>query len=93
LPSATATTCRRKRRSPAAPIARLLEGFVLFIALLAAVHFANKADAQSLLGANLFFWGRLIYWPVYLAGIVYLRTLVWFVSIAGLALMTIAALR
>jgi uncharacterized MAPEG superfamily protein len=71
----------------------MLEGIVLFIALFAAVHVANKVDAQSQLGANLFFWGRLVYWPVYLAGIVYLRTLVWFVSVAGLALMTIAALR
>jgi uncharacterized MAPEG superfamily protein len=27
-----------------------------------------------------------VYWPVYLAGIAYVRTLVWFVSIIGLIL-------
>ena len=38
------------------------------------------------LGATVFFWGRLVYWPVYLAGIIYLRTLVWFVGIVGLVM-------
>jgi uncharacterized MAPEG superfamily protein len=88
LPPETALAGRASRAAN-----NMLEGIVLFIALFAAVHVANKVDAQSQLGANLFFWGRLVYWPVYLAGIVYLRTLVWFVSVAGLALMTIAALR
>ena len=39
-----------------------------------------------------FFWARLTYWPVYLAGIVYLRTAVWAVSILGLAMMIFAML-
>jgi uncharacterized MAPEG superfamily protein len=35
-------------------------------------------------GAHLFVWGRLVYVGVYLAGIPYLRTLVWLVSVIGI---------
>jgi uncharacterized MAPEG superfamily protein len=54
-----------------------------------ALQVANKANAQAQLG-NLFFWGRLAFWPTYLAGIVYLRTAFWFVSITGLVMMILA---
>jgi uncharacterized MAPEG superfamily protein len=68
----------------------MLENLVLFTALLAAVHFAGEAGARSELGANLFFWGRVAYWPIYLAGIVYARTVAWAVSIVGLAMLASA---
>jgi len=70
----------------------MVENLVLFVALIAAAHFAGKANAQVQLGANLFFWSRVAYWPVYLAGIPVLRTLIWFVSIASLALIAGALL-
>jgi uncharacterized MAPEG superfamily protein len=70
----------------------MVENLAMFVALIAAVHFAGKAGAQAQLGANLFFWSRLAYWPVYLAGIPVLRSLIWFVSIAGLALFACALL-
>ena len=41
---------------------------------------------QAATGATVFFWARLVYWPVYMAGIIYLRTAVWFVSIIGIAM-------
>jgi len=68
----------------------MVENLAMFIALVAAVHFAGKASAQATLGANLFFWGRVAYWPCYLAGIVYLRTAIWLVAIAGMALIAAA---
>jgi uncharacterized MAPEG superfamily protein len=68
----------------------MLENFVIFIALVAALHFAGKASAQTQLGANLFFWARVAFWPIYLAGITYLRTAAWGVSIVGLAMMVAA---
>jgi uncharacterized MAPEG superfamily protein len=58
---------------------------VMFLALVLAAQIAGKAS-QAALGATIFFWARLIYWPVYLAGIIYLRTAIWFVGIIGLAL-------
>jgi uncharacterized MAPEG superfamily protein len=70
----------------------MLENLAIFTALVAALHFSGKASAQAQLGANIFFWARLAYWPCYLAGIVYLRTAIWLVSIVGLAMMILAML-
>ena len=70
----------------------MLENLLLFVALLAALHFSGKADSTlARAGANLFFWMRVVYWPVYLAGNV-LRSVVWTVSIVGLGMMAWAAL-
>ena len=62
-----------------------MEAMVMFLALVLAAQVAGKAS-QVALGATVFFWARVVYWPVYLAGIIYLRTLVWFVGIAGLVM-------
>lgn len=51
---------------------------VLMLALL------QRSTAESALGAQLYFWARAAYVPVYAAGIPYLRTVVWAVSVAGL---------
>jgi uncharacterized MAPEG superfamily protein len=64
----------------------MVENLVLLVALVAAVYFAGKYDRLADAGATLFFWSRLAYWPCYLAGIIYLRTAIWFVSIIGLAM-------
>jgi uncharacterized MAPEG superfamily protein len=63
----------------------MIEGMAMFLALVLAASIAGKAP-QAALGATVFFWARLVYWPVYLAGIPVLRTLVWLVSIIGLIL-------
>ena len=68
-----------------------LETFAFFAAAVLAVLLTQKADAQTALGAQLYFWARLVYLPLYAAGVPYLRTLVWAVSIAGL-LMVLAGL-
>jgi uncharacterized MAPEG superfamily protein len=61
-----------------------LETFVFFVAAVLAVVVAQRTNASTALGAQLFFWARVVYLPVYLIGIPYLRTLVWAISIAGL---------
>jgi uncharacterized MAPEG superfamily protein len=66
-----------------------LENFVLFVALALTAHAAGF-DAEATLGAQVFFWARLAYLPVYWAGITYVRSLVWGVGIAGLAMMLFA---
>lgn len=63
----------------------MLEAMVMFLAVVLAAQMAGKG-AQAATGATVFFWARLIYWPVYLAGIIYLRTAVWFVGVIGLAM-------
>ena len=64
----------------------MLESLPLFIALVLVAQVAGKANATTLLGCQLFFWGRLAHWLVYLAGIPWLRTLAWVVSVVGLVL-------
>lgn len=63
-----------------------LETFPFFAAAVLAVVVTGRADAISALGAQLYFWARLVYVPVYAAGVPLLRTLVWTVSIAGLVM-------
>ena len=64
----------------------MLESLVLFAALVLAAVVSQKTNSMTLLGAELFFWARFAYALVYLAGIPWLRTGVWFVSVIGLAL-------
>lgn len=63
----------------------MMEGMILFLAAVLAAQLGGKG-AEAATGASVFFWARVVYWPVYVAGIIYLRTLVWFVSIIGLAM-------
>ena len=64
----------------------MLESLVLFAALVLIAVVAGKTNSTTLLGAQLFFWARLAYAFVYWAGIPWLRTLVWLVSVIGLLL-------
>ena len=63
-----------------------LESLVLFAALALTAHVAGTVNSQVELGAQVFFWARVLYIPIYLAGITYVRTAVWLVSIAGLGM-------
>jgi len=64
-----------------------VEGFILFAAIALTAHAAGIASPRVALGAEVFFWSRIMYIPVYYAGIAYLRTVVWTVGVAGLAMM------
>jgi uncharacterized MAPEG superfamily protein len=63
--------------------------FMLFAALAVVAHVAGVQSPKVLLGAEVFFWSRLVY-LVYYAGIHVLRTAVWGVSIVGLAMMILS---
>ena len=64
----------------------MLESLVLFAALVLVAVVANKTNDSTVFAAQLFFWARLAYAVVYVAGIPWLRTAMWFVSVIGLAL-------
>jgi uncharacterized MAPEG superfamily protein len=64
----------------------MLESLVIFAALVLVAQVAGKANAATALGAQLFFWARLGYALVYLAGIPWLRTGIWAVSIVGIVM-------
>jgi len=63
-----------------------LETFPFFAAAVLAVVLAKANSSHTALGAQLYFWGRLIYLPIYVIGIPYVRTLAWAVAFAGLLL-------
>jgi uncharacterized MAPEG superfamily protein len=62
----------------------MLESLVLFAILVFAAQLAGKTNAVTALGAKVFFWGRVAHAVIYLAGIPWLRTAAWAVSIVGL---------
>lgn len=64
----------------------MAENLVLFIPLVLIAVVAGKTNGMTLLGAQIFVWARLAYAIVYVAGIAWLRTAVWFVSVIGMAL-------
>jgi uncharacterized MAPEG superfamily protein len=82
-PSALAGRTERTARNT-------LENLVLFAALALTAHAAGATNPRVELGAEIFFWARMAFIPVYVAGIPFLRTAVWAVSIAGLGMMVMA---
>jgi uncharacterized MAPEG superfamily protein len=85
LPAATPLAGRAKRAAN-----NTIENFVLFLALAATAELAGADEEPVALGAQVFFWARVVYVPVYLIGIPYLRTAVWAVGIVGLAMILLA---
>ena len=67
-----------------------LETFPLFAAVVLVAFALQRHDGMTVFGAQLYFWARLVYLPVYVAGIPYLRTLVWAASVAGIVLVLVA---
>lgn len=72
--------------------ANLYETLPLFIGALLAAYVAGRLGWKTEIGAHLYFWSRLIYLPLYAAGIPRIRTLVWLVGIVGLLLILWALL-
>ena len=68
-----------------------LETFGFFAAAALAVVLMKVSSAHTALGAQLYFWARLVYLPVYIIGIPYLRSAIWGVSFLGI-LMLVGAL-
>jgi uncharacterized MAPEG superfamily protein len=71
----------------------MIENLVLFAALVLIAAVSQKANATTAMGAMIFFWGRLAYAVIYLIGIPWLRTLAWFVSVIGMAMIAWALLQ
>ncbi|ACB94154.1 MAPEG family protein [Beijerinckia indica] len=70
----------------------LFETLPLFAAAVLIAHVAGRESALTAWGALLYFWGRLIYVPLYVMGIPVARTLVWMAATIGLILIFVAIL-
>jgi uncharacterized MAPEG superfamily protein len=61
----------------------LVENLAPFAILVLVAHVAGKTNATTALGATLFFWARVAHAAAYIAGIIYLRTAVFFIATVG----------
>ena len=64
----------------------MLENLILFAILVLSAHAVGVSSALTLLGAQLFFFGRVVYAIVYWIGIPWVRSAVWGVSVLGMVL-------
>jgi uncharacterized MAPEG superfamily protein len=64
--------------------ANFQETFPLFAAAVLGLCIAGRHTPHTVLAAQLYFWARFLYLPIYIAGIAYVRTVVWAVSLWGL---------
>ena len=62
----------------------MVQNMALFVPLVLAAVVANKTNATTLLGAQIFFWARVVHAPIYIIGIPWARTAAWTVSVIGL---------
>ena len=66
--------------------ANFLETFPIAVVALLGVVIANRTSSSTALGGWIWLGARLVYIPLYAAGVPVVRTLAWTVSIVGLAM-------
>ncbi|NHZ77847.1 hypothetical protein F2P44_00825 [Massilia sp. CCM 8695] len=72
--------------------ANLFETLPLFAAAVLIAHVGGREGALTLWGAWAYLVARVVYVPLYAAGIPVLRSIVWTVSMVGLGMMLVAIL-
>ena len=69
--------------------ANFLETFPFFAAAVLALAVLGRGSEQTALGAQVYFWGRVLYVPAYAVGVPMVRTLVWAGAMAGLVMVVL----
>lgn len=64
----------------------LLETMPPFAALVLIGLYTGKVNEMTALGAQIYFWGRVAYVPAYVSGIPFIRSIIWFISTVGMAM-------
>ncbi len=64
----------------------LMETFPFAAAAILIATFVNRHNGYTVWGSQLYFWGRLVYLPLYAAGVPVVRSLAWLVSLLGIVL-------
>jgi len=84
---------QRDQNPVAARVQRALRNYLetlpAFIALAAALAISGMGNETSALGAAIYFWARIAYIPAYASGVPLVRSVAWFASLAGLAMMAL----
>jgi len=69
-----------------------LETFPLFAAAVLAAQLSDTHNALTEWGARLYLWARVLYVPLYAAGVPLVRSLVWNVATVGIMLLLVGLL-
>jgi len=64
----------------------LLETMPPFAALVLIGLYTGKVNEMTALGAQIYFWGRVVYLPAYVAGIPFVRSIIWSISTVGMGM-------
>jgi uncharacterized MAPEG superfamily protein len=68
-------------------LANYLENFTPFVAVALALMVTQRTGGAGAIGATIWILARIVYLPIYVSGIIYVRTIVWGFSIIGLVMM------
>ena len=71
-------------------LSNFLETFPLFAAAVLIAHAAGQHDWMTVWGAQLYFWGRVAYVPLYTFGVFLVRSLAWNVATFGIILILLS---
>jgi uncharacterized MAPEG superfamily protein len=70
--------------------ANYMQTFPFFVAAVLAAHAAGRHSWLTVTGAQLYFWARLAYVPLYISGVPVVRTLAFLVAVAGIVMLLVA---
>ncbi len=84
-PSAFNQRCVRLRNN-------MLENMVMFTGLVLVANAADISTANTVLGAQIFFFARVVHAGIYIAGFPLVRPLAWFASVIGMAMIALELL-
>ncbi|WP_152046513.1 MAPEG family protein [Aureimonas psammosilenae] len=73
-------------------LANFKETYPAFVAAVLVVVLSGRTGTWSATGAWLWFLARIVYVPLYMLGIPYIRSLVWIVSLLGILLILFQAI-
>ena len=66
-----------------------MQTYVFFVALVLVGQVLDRHSTLTVAGANIYFWARVVYWPLYVLGVPMVRSLVWVVAVVGIVLLLI----
>jgi uncharacterized MAPEG superfamily protein len=68
-------------------LANYVENLTPFVAVALALIATQRTGGAGAIGASIWILARIVYLPIYVFGIIYVRTIVWGISIVGLVMM------
>ena len=84
-PTAKGVACGRATRA----LGNYVENLGPFVAMALALIATGHAGGLGALGATIWILARIVYLPIYLMGVIYVRTALWAVSVIGLLMMLV----